>query len=210
MSTMENSFNEQDSLKLINEMITQARNNFRKGAGNSFILWGYVIAILAISNFILLYIFDPAYYANYVWTLTIPVFIGNYFYESRTAKKALVTTHLDRVVGTIWLGFFISNIIFIGSIFFIAINWDTYIPYLFITPIIMIMVGLTLFITAKVYRFRPYLYGAIIFWLGAILCVVQYSWENGVDLEFIILSISMILGFVIPGHILNRKAEANV
>lgn len=207
---MENNFNEQDSLKLINEMITQARNNFRKGAGNSFILWGYVIAILAMSNFILLHILEPQYYANYVWILTIPVVIGSYLYESLKAKKAIVITHLDRVLRTIWLGFFISNILFISSIFFIAINWETYIPYLFITPIIMIMVGLALFVTAKVCRFKPYLYGAYIFWFGAALCVVQYSWVKSIDLEFIILSVSMILGFVIPGHILNRKAESNV
>ncbi len=207
---MENNFNEQDSLKLINEMITQARNNFRKGAGNSFILWGYTIAILGMLNFILLHIVEPAYCTNYVWLMTIPVFIGNYWYESKRAKQAAVTTHLDKVVTTIWLGFFISNLVFIGSIFFIAINWKTYIPYLFITPIIMIMVGLALFITAKVYRFKPYFYGACIFWLGAVLCIVQYSWVESIDLEFIILSVSMILGFVIPGHILNRKAESNV
>ncbi|MBF0574552.1 hypothetical protein [Dysgonomonas sp. GY617] len=207
---MENNFNEQDSLKLINEMITQARNNFRKGAGNSFILWGYVIAILAISDFILLQVLEPAYYANYVWLITIPVFIGNYWNESRKAKEALVITHLDRVVGFIWLGFFISNLLFICTIFFIAINWNTYIPYLFITPIIMIMVGLALFVTAKVYRFKPYFYGACIFWLGAVLCVLQYSFIKNIDFEFIILSVSMILGFVIPGHILNRKAESNV
>lgn len=207
---MENNFNEQDSLKLINEMISQARNNFRKGAGNSFIWWGYIIALLAMSDFILAYILTPAYYANYVWLLTIPAFIGNYWYQAQKEKEAVVITHLDKVVGTIWLGFFISNILFIASIFFIAINWSTYVPYLFITPIIMIMVGLALFITAKVYRFKPYFYGAYIFWLGAILCVLQYSLIENIDLQFIILSLSMILGFVIPGHILNRKAEINV
>lgn len=207
---MENNFNEQDSLKLINEMITQARNNFRKGAGNSLILWGYVIAILAMSNFILFHILGSPYYANCVWILTLPVFIGNYYYESRKTKTAAVITHLDRVVGTIWLGFFISNILLTGSVFFIAVHWNTDIPYLFITPAIMIMVGLALFATAKVYRFKPYFYGASIFWFGAVLCVLQYSLAKGVDFALIILSVSMILGFVIPGHILNRKAESNV
>ena len=207
---MENSFNEQDSLKLINEMISQARNNFRKGAGNSFIWWGYIIALLAMSDFILLYVLTPAYHANYVWLLTIPVFIGNYWYQAQKAKEAVVVTHLDRVVSTIWSGFFISTILLVASIFFIAINWSTHVPYLFITPVIMIMVGLALFVTAKVCRFKPYFYGASIFWLGAILCVCQYSLSQIPDLEFIILSVSMILGFVIPGHILNRKAKVNV
>lgn len=203
---MENNFNEQDSLKLINEMITQARNNFRKGAGSNTIFWGYVITILAMSNFILSYILEPPYYSNWVWILTIPVFIGNYWYNYRKDKEAEVVTHLDRVVNTIWLGFFISNVLFVGTVFFIAITQKTGIPFLFITPIIMIMVGLALFVTAKVCRFKPYLYGACIFWLGAVLCALV----EGVNFDFIILSVSMILGFVVPGHILNQKAESDV
>ncbi|PXV69240.1 hypothetical protein CLV62_101509 [Dysgonomonas alginatilytica] len=207
---MENNFNEQDSLRLINEMIAQARNNFRKGAGNSSILWGYTIAILAMFNFIFSYILEFRHYASWVWILTIPIFIGNYWYGYRKAKKAEVITHLDRVVDTVWLGFFISNTFFVSSTFFIAITQKTYVPYLFITPIIMIMVGLALFVTAKACRFKPYLYGAYIFWLGAVLCILQYALVKSVDLGLVILSVSMILGFVIPGHILNRKAESNV
>lgn len=207
---MENNFNEQDSLKLINEMITQARNNFRKGAGNSFILWGYVIAILAMSDYILMHFITPSYNANWVWILTLPVFIISSIYESQKAKTAVVVTHLDKVVGTIWLGFFIANILFISTILFVATYWGASIVYILITPIILIMMGLSLFATAKVYRFRPYLYGAGIFWLGAVLCVLQYMCIDFINLQFIILSVCMILGFVVPGHILNRKAETDV
>lgn len=207
---MKKNFNEQDSLKLINEMITQARNNFRIGMGDGIIFWGYVIAILALFEFILKCVIVPAYHAYWVWAFTVPIFAGYFWYESKKAKQAMVVTHLDKVVGYIWLAFVFSNAIFIGSIIFISYKWSTPLLFLFIKPVIMILVGLSLFITGKIYRFKPYVYGACFFWLGSILCVLLRAYFNDGDYGPIILSVSMIVGFVIPGHILNRKAKSNV
>ena len=106
---MEEKFNEQESLRLITEMIAQARERFQKRNANSIILWGYSIVILALANFALLQALDAGSkaYAYSVWLCTIPLFIVNYFNESRKARQSHVSNYIDHLVGCVWLAFFI-------------------------------------------------------------------------------------------------------
>lgn len=207
---MENKFNEQDSLRVINEMIIQARGNFRKGAGNSIIMWGYVIAVISLLCFILPLIFPIGSSVNRLWGITLPIFIGHRLYERSKARKALVITHLDKIVGAIWLAMAITSALFISFIFFVTMSLSKNLPFIFITPMMMVFSGSALYLTARVYRFKPYVYGALIFWGGAVLCMLHFFFFHGIDLEFVILSVAMVFGFIIPGHILNKKGEANV
>ncbi len=206
---MENKFNEQESLKLITEMIAQARSNFQKGAGNGMIFWGYIIAILAFINYILLVIFKDSC-AYWVWALTIPVFIVHTIIENKKSKRDLVITHIDRVIGDVWIAFFISAIVVVISIYSLAFGLDTYYLFLLITPAIMTMSGLSIFITGKLCRFKPYVYGGFCFWLGTIISAALPLLTHRQDIQFLVLAICMIVGFVIPGHMLNRKAEHDV
>ena len=43
--------NEQESLKLITQMIQNTRRNLDTGSGNMFLLWGYVSAIVTLDFF---------------------------------------------------------------------------------------------------------------------------------------------------------------
>lgn len=207
---MENRFSEQDGLRVINEMIIQARGNFQRGAGNSLIFWGYVIAGISLLCFILPKMFPIGHSVNWLWALTFPLFVGHMFYLRRKDRKALVITHLDKIVGAIWLAMAVTSGLFIGAVFFVAISLSSNIPFIFITPMMMIFSGSSLYITARVYRFTPYVYGAFAFWGGAVLCMLHFFFFEGIDLEFIILSLAMIFGFIIPGHILNKTAKGYV
>lgn len=207
---MENKFSEQDSLRVINEMIIQARGNFRKGAGNSIIMWGYVIAIISLLCFILPLIFPIGTSVNRIWGITLPIFIGHRLYERSKARKALVITHLDNIVGAIWLAMAITSALFVSFILFVSMSLSKNLPFIFITPMMMVFSGSALYLTARVYRFKPYVYGAFIFWGGAVLCILHFFFFYTIDLEFVILSVSMVFGFIIPGHILNKKGESHV
>lgn len=207
---MEKEFNEQDSLRLINEMIAQAKGNFKKGAGNSLILWGYAIALISMLCYVLPLVLPNNVKIYWLWALTIPLFIINWFYLKNKAKEALVTTQIEKAVGTVWLAMAVTSVLFVAFIFFISLSIPTKIPYLFITPMMMVFSGSGLLVTSKIYRFKPFLYGAFVFWGGAIICILHYIYFKGPDLEFIILSLSMVFGFIIPGHILNKKAEKDV
>ncbi len=206
---MEKNFSEQDSLKLINEMISQARNNFQKGSTYSSIFCGYVVAATAFANFILIYILENPNQSFWVWLTMIPMMIISGAIARKHYKHSLVKTHMDKIVSTIWNAFAISVGIFLISIYSMmyVINFN-YLGIL-ITPIILTMMGTAQYATSVVCRFKPYLYGALIFWGGALACVVSYL-LNEFSVQFIILGVCAILGLSLPGHIANKKAEENV
>jgi hypothetical protein len=149
----------------------------------------------------------------WVWALTIPLYIVNYAYEAKKAKKALVKNHLDRIIGYVWLAFFVSNLVFIATIFIFTI-WsrivDIKLLYLLITPGILTFTGLCMFVNGKVCRFLPYVCGGVVFWLGAVLsALVLLIWPHQ-SLQFLVLAFCMIGGFILPGHSSGHKAEQDV
>jgi uncharacterized membrane protein len=207
---MEKNFTGQDSLRLINEMINQAKNNIQKGAADSMILWGYATAIVAIANFILLHTIDIPYYSFHIWWLMIPVSIINGIINRKKEKESVVKTHIDKIISSAWRGFAISIILFLiiifGTIFLTHSGVLTWV----ITPVILTILGLAQYVTATACRYKLFFYAAAIFWGGALLCLISFYIFPGPDIQFILLAVCMISGLAIPGHMLNKKAGQNV
>ena len=211
---METKLTEQESLSIINEMITQARNNVQKGSANSLIYNGYAVAFTAILNFILLNVL-PKSELNWsfsVWWLMVPSGFISRYVQSRVDRSAIVKTHIDGIVSTLWKGFGISVVVLLSILFSLSLVYNTWHYFAVITPIIMIMSALAEFGMAKVCRFKPFFWGAIGFWTGALICCffTYFVLKRG-DIQFLILALCMILGFVVPGYQLNKLAkEENV
>jgi len=210
---METNLTEQESLNIINEMIIQARNNVKKGSANSLIYNGYTVAFVAILNFILLHVL-PESYLNWsfsVWWLMVPSFFISRYVQIKTNRSAIVKTHIDRIISALWIGFTISIAVLLLILFTLALTFHTWNYFAVITPIIMIMTALAEFGMAKACRFKPFFWGAIGFWTGALLCCLfTYFVIRSGDIQFLILALCMILGFVIPGYQLNKIAKENV
>lgn len=206
---MEKNFSEQDSLKLINEMISQARDNFQEGNTYSSIFCGYIVAATALANFILIHTIEHPNQSYWIWLTMIPMTIISAIISRRQRKNAIVKTHIDKIISYIWVAFAISVSILLLSIYGTAYALKSSYLGILITPVILIMMGAAQFTTSITCRFRPYLYGACIFWVGALLCTASYLFGRG-DIQFIILGICAIIGLCVPGHIANRKATQNV
>lgn len=206
---MEKNFSEQDSLKLINEMISQARNNFQKGRGNSSIFCGYVVAATAFTNFILIQTMENPHQSYWIWLVMIPMMIIDAIIDKKRKERTTVKTHIDKIVSGIWNAFAISIGIFLLSIYGTAYAINSNYLGILITPVILTMMGAAQYATSVAFRFRPYLYGAFIFWGGALACVGCYLLKE-FSIQFIVLGLCAILGLCVPGHIANKKAEGNV
>ncbi|MDR2679353.1 MAG: ANTH domain-containing protein [Tannerella sp.] len=214
---MEQKFTEQESMEVITEMINRARNNFNRNM-NVAIFWGYLVAATAIGNFILLQTLTNKYDAYFVWLLMFPGMIVSYFIRRRTDRTAVVKTHIDRIISATWLGHGVSIFVFWGLITIFNNLTQNWTAAFLITPIILILLGLSEFVTAFACRARQMKWIAVMFWIGAILCVLPLQW-NKVDGHFsgtlyqgtqqLILAVCMIAGFVIPGHVINRKQKKN-
>jgi len=211
---METKFTEQESLAVINEMIKQARNNFNKGSGTGMVFYGTLVSCMAIINVILALLFiksgiDPNH-SFWIWCLMIPSFYVGYLIEKKIERKAMVKTHLDSIISTTWQGYIYAVYLFLAVIFCIGFGKKMFDLFYLINPGILILIGLAEFVSAKTYRFKPYLYGAFIMWLGAVICTALMWGPYPVIFQLLIMALCMFLGFVIPGHKLNKLAEENV
>ncbi|MDR0983216.1 MAG: hypothetical protein LBM07_08285 [Culturomica sp.] len=206
-------FTEKESFSIINEMIDRARNNVQKINGHSFLLWGYSIALIAVMNYLLLYILPVGCKSQSfnVWWLTCVVCIIDAYSSRRIDRSTIVKSYIDRIISNIWLAHLISIICFLIIIFSLVLFWAKIEFTILITPTIMILTGLAEFSTAKVCRFKPFMYGAIYFWVGALLSFLMIIIDGSTFvLQFIILAVCMLIGFVIPTYKLNKLAEENV
>ena len=198
---------EQESLSIINEMIHQTREYFQKGAANISIFWGYYIATIALLNFILLQIPDIARYSYSGWLLTIPGIFVSILISRK--KNILVKTHINTIISHIWIAFGVSAFIFIGILYITASAVTIPALPIIITPVILTMMGIAQYATAAACKFKLYVYSAMIFWAGALICTFTYFTDRS-DYQFIVMAVCMIAGLVIPGHILNSKADKDV
>lgn len=206
---IESKFNEQDSLKLINDMISQVKSNIQIGAADSMIRSGYTVIVISLINIILIYTLPNPFISFFAWTLMIPISIINYFIDKKKDKSAIVKTHIDRIIGKTWRAFGWSVWVFLAILFAMVYIMDTWLFCLLIMPVILTLTGLAQYVTATATKYNPFLRGAYVFWAGAILCAILLfvAKEHYAAGQFVILSICMVVGFCIPGHVLNNKAK---
>ena len=198
---MDKIFNHEESLSLINEMISRARNNFQKEKMYSMIYWGYITAAIAILNYALLQFLNHPNQSFWVWLLMFPAGIVSHFIDRYVNRTVLVKTHIDRMGNGVWKGFMVGVVVFLAVIFTAAIRYQAPIIFVMTTPVILIMLGICEFISAIIYHHKPWYLVSVLFWVGAVGCAFL-----PVDLQFIVLAVCMVLGFVVPGHMLNYQA----
>lgn len=207
---MEPKFTEQDSFKLINEMIAQARDNVQTNSGKILVFNGYIISLLAIANIVLLHLLPEPVYSFWIWALVYPFTFIYMFLEKKKEKPAIVRTYIDRIVAKTWRAFGISVIVLLASIFLCVFIFESWLFCVLITPVILVLTGLAQYVTGHTCRYTLFIRAAYIFWGGALLSVISYLLMQSQDLPFLILAVCMVIGFVIPGHNLNQKAKQNV
>jgi cation transport ATPase len=211
---METKLTQQESLSIISQMIEQAKNNHQKGIGNSMMFSGSLVAFTAILNVILAFVFKnqgiDANLSCWVWCLMIPGTFIIHLIDKKVDQKTVVKTHFDSIISATWNGFLISVVVALAILFGIGLGQKHYTVFFLTNPVILTLVGLAEYITAKACRFKPYLFGAFVMWLGALACIGALWVKDSVVIQFFILAVCMILGFVIPGYKLNKTAKENV
>lgn len=183
----------QESLALINEMISKAKNEI-KDDGGSWILWGGMIFLASIATYIIIQ-FD----------LNVSVFIGwNAFgliavplllYGFIKGKKVRGTrTYVDELLYYFDIGFTICIFIIILSIN-IARNPNVGFGYF------LMVYAFLMLVQAAALRFRPLFIGAIINWAGAI----GIFFCNEFKYDMLITAVAVFAGYIVPGLILRNQ-----
>ncbi|PCH68688.1 MAG: hypothetical protein COC01_03295 [Bacteroidetes bacterium] len=189
MEVQEEKFKEEDSLLIIQEMIQTAKSSFNEN-GFQFLLWGWVVIIAGMGQYSL-FMMGYKEYSSYPWFLTLPAAIYSGIYGYRFEKKMKVKTHVDTIINYLWGGFMISLIL---TMVFCVVNKVQ------VTSYILLLCGIGTFTTGGALKFKPLIWGGILFWAFAILAIVF----NGIE-QLLINSIAIFVGYLIPGYILRKK-----
>ncbi len=184
-------FSPQESLRLIDSMIKEARNKYSEN-GHLYLFWGWVILFCSAANFVLAYfnLYDKPYQ---VWWLTAAAGVYQFFYILKHKTNRATKSYTDLLYGYIWLTFGVLLIIAI-IITSIKGNWD------FLYPQILALYGMPVFLSGIILRFIPLKAGGIVCWLLAIvasLISAQY--------HLLLLVIAIIVAWLIPGYMLQAK-----
>lgn len=191
MNENETQLTEAESLSIISGMINRARNRFSE-TGHLYLLWGFVIFICCITQFIMLYFFKNNN-AYYVWYSTWIVAIYQFYYLFRKRKREKVKTYTDEIIGFVWLTFIICSFILV----YILIKNNALNA---INASVLVMYGMPTFLSGIILRFKPLRIGGIICWLLAISAMfTTYQYQ------LLLLALAVVAAWIIPGFILRAK-----
>ena len=196
METTEKNLSPNESLAIIQNMISTAKNNLTDD-GFHFLLWGFLVMLASFAQYALA---KANVEANYLpWYIMpavgVPVAI---IYEWRKKKHEKVKTHFDRIFGYLWTAVGIT----IFAVIFISVKSG-----LSPIPFVLAVVGLGTFVSGNIVRFTPLIIGGVVFWVAAFgACYTDPA------MQLLINGIATFIGYIIPGVILwrNFKAESHV
>ncbi|MBK8586552.1 MAG: hypothetical protein IPN88_14485 [Bacteroidetes bacterium] len=184
--------NSEQSLELIHRMIKTAQHDLEDDSFY-FLLWGWAVFAACTANFVLLKL---GYAYPFIgWMVLMPLSgIVTGVYGSRRAKKVKVTSYVDSLMKYVLVSFLVS--LFIVLFFMSKLGLSTY-------PMVMVVYGFWLFISGGALEFRPLKIGGAINWVLA-----AFAFFVGFEQQLIVLAIAVLLGYIIPGHMLKNKFKS--
>ncbi|MDF7809778.1 hypothetical protein [Hymenobacter sp. YC55] len=190
METSENPLSASDSLRLIQNMIQEAKQDLND---NSFdlLLWGWLVLLAALLHYGLLQIgFSKPWIA---WPIlmglgTVAAFVNG----ARRSRRQRVRTALGDFMVYLWGGFGVLMIMLIGV--GIVSGWSK--AY----PLIIALYGLGTFATGGALRFRPLVWGGAACWLLATV-----AFRTAFDTQLLLVAAAVLVAYVIPGHMLKNQ-----
>jgi|SRR6185312_4621316 len=182
-------FSPEQSLRVIQTMIDKTKVSV---ADNSFyfLLWGWLVFTGALLQYILV-VFVHSMANGAAWTV---MFIGFIVSIVRRAKHKArpVKTYVDEGLVNIWLVVTIVQVL----ISFVFFKWEAW-QYCYAFFILLYSIGG--FLTGRLLRFPPLIWGAITCWALAILTTYV-----DVTTNMLVMAAAVLLGYIIPGYLLRR------
>jgi len=182
-----------ESLALINQMISKAKNEITDN-GVGWLLWGGMIFLASMSTY---FIIELGLNVNlYIgWNVFGLIAIPLMIYQVIRQKRVLKTrTYVDELLYLFDIGFTVC-------IFVVIISINVGVPPSQGFGYFLMVYAFLMLIQGGVIRFKPLFIGAIINWTGAIAIfyVDQFKYD------MLITAGAVFIGYIIPGLMLRRQ-----
>jgi hypothetical protein len=185
----EKTMNSEESIQLIQRMINTAKENI-EDESFYYLFWGWLVFTACAMNYILI---EISYPHNWIgWMILMPLGgIVTMIYGYKQEKKKKVHSYINDIMKYVLIAFLVS---LLTVLFFMGkLGPATY-------PLVMIIYGIWLFISGGAIKFKPLIWGGIVNWVLAIA-----AFFAGFEQQLILLALAVLLGYIIPGHLLKRK-----
>ena len=215
----EQPMNEQESLRLITDMIQKAKASHFHEDGTSAILWGSVVGFCGLASFSVDY-FNLNIHFDW-WILTLIAIVPQVFISIKEKKNRVVKTDMQMAMDAVWLVYGISifavliyiNVIPETSVRLFASNGITLFqknasgliePFkafaLSGSSLLMIIYAFPTLVTGLARRFKPMIYGAI-----ACYTFFVISLYTSTTFDNLLSGFAGIGNWLIPGLILRNR-----
>ena len=192
-------FNEIDSMNVIKEMISVSRNRLENN-GILFIIWGWIMFIIYLRDFIIRQItitYTFKMIVGYIGSalMIIAILLTIYFVF---IKRKNVKTFISDILKLVW--FTMAACLVLTNL--VIFNRTEAIDYSLQNPIFMLFIASAILISGGILRYKLLIAGGVVFALLAFAC-------SFLDLQYQLLleAVAYLIGFIIPGHILYRKRK---
>ncbi|MEP6615225.1 MAG: hypothetical protein ABJA57_01535 [Ginsengibacter sp.] len=182
---------EVESLEIITGMINQARNRISE-TGRLYLVWGWMIFICCLVQFILLYFFNN-HQAYYIWYITWLGLVYQVYYIVKKKKRQNVRTYSDELIGFVWLTFVICSFIIV----YILIKNQAMTA---INPCVLVLYGIPTFLSGIILKFKALSTGGLICWLLAVVAMF-----TSYEFQLLLLSLAVACAWIIPGYLLRSR-----
>ena len=215
----EQPMNEQESLRLITDMIAKAKASHFHEDGTSAILWGSVVGFCGLMNFAEHYF---KFYIGFdVWILTLIAIVPQVIISIRESRNRIVKTDMQIAMDAVWMVYGISifamitymNIVPESSVRLFANDGITlfqkdakgviapFTPFaLSSSSLLMIIYAFPTLVTGLARRFKPMIYGAL-------ACYIFFfiSLYTSGTFDSLLSGLAGIGNWLIPGLILRNR-----
>jgi hypothetical protein len=202
-----NSLTPEESFDIINKAISNFKMNYKENA-QVFLLWGWILTLASISNFIILKIlssWEAHKLMSGKWELKGLYILGNwvvfcligfiilYFMVRKINKEKKVYSHIDKFIEYLWRVTATSFVIATIICFRLRIE----------PPVLMLLIaGIATTTTGLVIKFKPLIIGGMSFFIFSIATTFVTN-------EYLALLVcaAIICGYLIPGYFLKAAKE---
>lgn len=203
---MEEDFSKTDSLRLIEQMISAAKNDHRD-SGHGWLWWGWLLFAASILSALFVQIRETQY-IGWVWAIMSLIVIISFILESRTKKTQVVRTYIEELLDKFSAGFLISLLALITANTIVAnfTDDDKGQNLAFAFGYFYILYAFWMYIHGSAIRFKPLKVGAYVNWAAAIAIFIVKDFKYAM----LISAFAVAVGFLIPGYMLRNQYKKSL
>jgi hypothetical protein len=195
METPERQLTQEESFQIIQDMIAAAKKDV-KSDSFIFLLWGWLVFVASISQFVMILLHVEPRVTSLPWLLMPLGGIIPAIYTMRRGKRNKTKTNVTESLKYTWIAFSAALLIII---FFNGMN------FLQVLPCIMVLYGMGLFLSGGALQFKPLIWGGVFCWICAI---AGFEVQN--IYQLLILAAAVLGGYIIPGYLLKLNNAKHV